>query len=147
MPTTLVKLWCSSLCECFHCSDGEALSHSQVLEWIFGSRIQSHWPCMTLCPISMFSRILATLRPAVPTNQAGGNSENSSTAREPSSSLRWVSMTLRMYFASLSPRFSMNSARIASSSAPIFSMSSAVRWSIGLVGFFCKTVMVISFGW
>ena len=136
MPTTLVKLWCSSLCECFHCSDGEALSHSQVVEWILGSRIQSHWPCMTLWPISMFSRILAIDRPAVPTNQAGGNSENSSTPREPSSSLRWVSMTLRMYAASLAPRFSMNSARIASSSRPISSTSSGDRWSIGLVGFF-----------
>src|SRR4051812_28892676 len=97
---------------------------------------------MTLWPISMFSRIWATNRPAVPTNQAGGNSENSSTAREPSSSLRWVSMTLRMYAASLSPRFSMNSARIASSSAPMFSMSPGERWSMGLVGFFCRTVMV-----
>ena len=43
-------------------------------------------------------------RPAVPTIQAGGNSENSSTAREPSSSLRWVSITLRMYAASSAPR-------------------------------------------
>ena len=48
------------------------LSHSQVVEWIFGSRIQSHWPCRMLWPISMFSRILATHRPAVPTTQAGG---------------------------------------------------------------------------
>ena len=76
------------------------MSHSQVVEWILGSRIQSHWPCMTLCPISMFSRILATDRPAVPASQAGGNSENSSTARLPSSSLRWTLMTLRMYAAS-----------------------------------------------
>ena len=36
------------------------MSHSQLLEWISGSFIQSHWPCMTLWPISMFSRILAT---------------------------------------------------------------------------------------
>ena len=96
MPITLVYVWCSSLWECFHCSAGVALSHSQVVEWIFGSRIQSHWPCMTLWPISMFSRILATDRPAVPTSQAGGNSENSSTARLPSSSLRWTLMTRRM---------------------------------------------------
>ena len=89
-------MWCSSLCECFHWSDGLALSHSHVVEWIFGSRIQSHWPCMTLWPISMFSMILATARPAVPTTQAGGNIDTSRTARLPSSSLRWVSMTLRM---------------------------------------------------
>ena len=104
MPTTLVKLWCSSLWETFHCSAGVAWSHSQVVEWIFGSRIQSHWPCRMLWPISMLSRILATDRPAVPTSQAGGKIENSSTARLPSSRLRWVLMTLRMYFASLSPR-------------------------------------------
>ena len=47
-----------------------ALSHSQVVEWIFGSRIQSHWPWRMLWPISMFSRILETDRPAVPTSQA-----------------------------------------------------------------------------
>ena len=35
------------------------MSHSHVEEWISGSFIQSHWPCMTLWPISMFSRILA----------------------------------------------------------------------------------------
>ncbi len=84
------------MCECFHCSDGEALSHSQVVEWILESRIQSHWPCMTLWPISMFSRIFATDRPAVPISQAGGNSENSSRARLESSSLRCTSITLRM---------------------------------------------------
>ena len=84
------------MCECFHMSEGEALSHSQVVEWILLSRIQSHWPCMTLWPISMFSTIFATESPAVPTSHAGGNSENSSTARLPSSSLRWTSMTLRM---------------------------------------------------
>ena len=60
--------------------------HSHAVEWIFGSRIQSHWPCMTLWPISMFSRILATERPAVPSHQAGRTPltltlENSSTAR------------------------------------------------------------------
>ena len=43
-----------------------AWSHSQVVEWIFGSRIQSHWPCRTLWPSSMFSRILATASASVP---------------------------------------------------------------------------------
>ena len=65
----------------------DALSHSQVVEWICGSRIQSHWPCSTLWPISMFSRILETESIAVPASHAGGNSENSSAARPPSSSL------------------------------------------------------------
>ena len=110
------------------------MSHSQVVEWIFGSRIQSHWPWRMLWPISMFSRILATLRPAVPTTQAGGNALKSSTARLPSSILRCTSITLRMYAASRSPRVSMTSWRMASSSTPICSMSSGVRWAIGLVG-------------
>jgi hypothetical protein len=51
---------------------------------------------MTLWPISMFSRILAADSPAVPMNQAGGNSENSSTARLPASRPRWVLITVRM---------------------------------------------------
>ena len=93
---TLVKLWWSSLCACFHCAAGVAESHSQVVEWIFGSRIQSHCPCRMLCPISMFSRILATDRPAVPTTQAGGNSEASRTTRLPSSIERCVLITRRM---------------------------------------------------
>ena len=77
-------------------SEGAALSHSQVVEWILGSRIQSHCPCMTLWPISMLSTILEIDSPTVPSNQAGGNSENSSTARLPSSSLRWASITERI---------------------------------------------------
>ena len=93
---TLVKLWCSSLCACFHWSAGVAESHSHVVEWIFGSRIQSHWPCRMLCPISMFSRILATLRPAVPTSHAGGKRLARRTTRLPSSIERWVLITLRM---------------------------------------------------
>ena len=31
------------------------MSHSQVLEWISGSFIQSHWPWVMLWPSSMFS--------------------------------------------------------------------------------------------
>ena len=61
-----MKLW-----ECFQASAVEAVSHSHVEEWIWGSFIQSHWPCMTLWPISMFSRILAAESPAVPATQAG----------------------------------------------------------------------------
>ena len=65
----------------FQPSAAETLSHSQVVEWISGSRIQSHWPCITLCPSSMFSSTLATARAVVPASQAGGNSETSSAAR------------------------------------------------------------------
>ena len=57
--------------ECFHADAGEAVSQSQVEEWMFGSFIQSHWPCITLWPISMFSRIFAVERPIVPRTQAG----------------------------------------------------------------------------
>src|SRR5215218_3796349 len=139
---TFVYVWCSSLCECFHCSAGLAMSHSHVVEWIFGSRIQSHCPCRMLCPISMFSRILATERPTVPTSQAGGNIETNRAARLPSSSLRCTSMTRRMYFASSSPRLSRTSWRMVSSSLPRSSMSSAVRWAIGFSFFFCRAVTV-----
>src|SRR3954452_17357871 len=141
---TFVYVWCSSLCECFHCSAGLAMSHSHVVEWIFGSRIQSHWPCKMLCPISMFSRILATDRPIVPTTQAGGNIETSRAARLPSSSLRWTSMTRRMYAASSSLRLSRTPWRMVSSSLPMISMSSAERWAIGFSDFFCSTVTVVS---
>jgi len=34
----LVNVWWTKLWECFHCSAGEPFSHSQVVEWIFGSR-------------------------------------------------------------------------------------------------------------
>ena len=40
----------SKLCDFFQPSDAHAWSHSHVVEWIFGSRIQSHWPCMMLWP-------------------------------------------------------------------------------------------------
>ena len=66
-----MKTWCCSLCERFQYSAGAAWSHSQVEEWMAGSRIQSHWPWRTLWPISMLSRILASARPVVPMTQAG----------------------------------------------------------------------------
>ena len=97
-------MWWIWLWLCFHCSAGEAMSQSQVVEWILGSRIQSHWPWRMLWPISMLSRILATDRPAVPTTQAGGKALKSSTARLPSSRLRWVLIIRRMYAASSAPR-------------------------------------------
>src|SRR5919107_1719904 len=61
-----VYVWWMKLWECFHASEVEAVSQSQVEEWIWGSFIQSHWPCRTLWPISMFSRIFASERVAVP---------------------------------------------------------------------------------
>ncbi len=69
--------------ECFHASLVEAVSQSHTCELITGSFIQSHCPCMTLWPISMFSRILASESTTVPASQAGGNSEGSSSARPP----------------------------------------------------------------
>jgi hypothetical protein len=66
------------LWECFHASAVEAESQSQVADEIWGSFIQSHWPCMTLWPISMFSRTLAIESSAVPASQAGRRREASS---------------------------------------------------------------------
>ena len=66
MPRTFVHVWWTRLWPCFHWSAGQTESHSHTVELISGSFIQSHWPCMTLWPISMFSRILARPRPAVP---------------------------------------------------------------------------------
>ena len=37
-----VYVWWMKLWLCFQCSDVPAMSHSQVLEWISGSFIQSH---------------------------------------------------------------------------------------------------------
>ena len=96
LPSTFVQVWWTKLWECFHWSAGEAVSHSHVVEWIFGSRIQSHCPCRTLWPISMFSRIFAAASAAVPAAQAGGSQEANSSARPPISSLRWSAMTPRM---------------------------------------------------
>ena len=96
MPSTFVYVWCSKLCDFFQPSAAHAWSHSQVVEWIFGSRIQSHWPCMMLWPSSMFSRILATDSAAVPAIHAGGNLAKSSRARAVASSPRCVLMILWM---------------------------------------------------
>ena len=79
-----------------HDALGEAWSHSHVVEWIFGSFIQSHWPWRTLWPISMLSRILATASEAMPAIHAGGNSEKISAPRPPTSRARCTAMTLWM---------------------------------------------------
>ena len=114
----LVNLWWVSLCARFHCPGGEAWSHSHVDEWIFGSRIQSHWPCSTLCPISMLSRILASERPAVPRTQPvrrlAATQQDGPAAQLEAAAARV--MTRRMYAASLAPRLSSTRCRSASSS-------------------------------
>src|SRR3954451_13383353 len=128
-PRTLVNWWWMKLWLCFHCSAGCAVSHSQVEEWISGSFIQSHWPCMTLCPISMFSKILATPSIAVPASQAGFHRLASRVTRAVAASPRWTLIIRLMYAASASPRDSSISVRIASSSRPSSSTSSGVRWA------------------
>ena len=85
-----MNVWCTKLCECFHCSAGQVVSHSQVPEWISGSFIQSNWPCMTLWPISMFSRILPAASIAVPASQAGGNMLANKVMRPATISRRWM---------------------------------------------------------
>ena len=82
--------------ECFHASAVEAESQSQVEEEIWGSFIQSHWPCMTLWPISMFSRILAIESSVVPASQAGRRREASSSTRPRTTSRRCISIMLTM---------------------------------------------------
>jgi hypothetical protein len=70
----------------------EAVSQSQVEEWMSGSFIQSHWPCMTLWPISMFSRILAIESVAVPATHAGLKREAKSSTRPITASRRCISI-------------------------------------------------------
>src|SRR3954465_1347083 len=125
----LVYLWCTKLWLCFHCSLGQAVSHSQALECTSGSFIQSHCPWMTLCPSSMFSMILASPSIVVPATQAGGNALAKRAARPPAASPRWSLMASLMYDASAVPRDSSMSRRIWSSSRPIASMSASVRWA------------------
>ncbi len=66
------------------------MSQSQVLEWISGSFIQSHCPCMTLWPISMFSRILATPSIAAPAKNAGLYLLANRVIRPAAASRRWM---------------------------------------------------------
>jgi hypothetical protein len=66
------------------------------LEWICGSFIQSHWPCRTLWPISMFSRIFAADSAAIPAACAGGNPAAHSTARPKTAMRRCMAIMLVM---------------------------------------------------
>jgi hypothetical protein len=72
------------------------MSHSHVEEWISGSFIQSHWPCMTLWPISMFSMILERPNVAVPAHQAERFDPAASISRPATSSARCAAMVRRM---------------------------------------------------
>nr|VTP01646.1 hypothetical protein BIN_B_04151 [Mycobacterium riyadhense] len=72
------------------------MSHSQVEEWISGSFIQSHWPCMTLWPISMFSMILATPRVTAPAHHAERFELAANSSRPLTSSARCAAMVRRM---------------------------------------------------
>ena len=78
-----MKLW-----EWRQASAVEAVSQSQARELITGSFIQSHWPCMTLWPISMFSRILAMPSVAAPSAHGTRQREAISSARPISASRR-----------------------------------------------------------
>ncbi len=89
-------MWWTKLWECFQASAVEAVSQSQVAEWMRGSFIQSHWPCMTLWPISMFSRIFAAERAVVPATQAPRLREARSRTRPSTASRRCISIMLSM---------------------------------------------------
>ena len=86
-----MKLW-----EWRQASAVDAVSQSQARELITGSFIQSHWPCRTLWPISMFSRIFARPSVEAPTIQGMRQREATSSARPSSASRRWSPMIERM---------------------------------------------------
>ena len=86
-----MKLW-----EWRHASAVEAVSQSQDRELMTGSFIQSHWPCMTLWPISMFSRIFDMPSVAAPSSHGTRQREAISSARPISASRRWKAIIERM---------------------------------------------------
>ena len=86
-----MKLW-----EWRQASAVEAVSQSQARELITGSFIQSHWPCITLWPISMFSRILAMPSVAAPSAHGMRQREATSSARPISARRRWKAIIERM---------------------------------------------------
>ena len=89
-------VWWMKLWECRHASAVDAVSQSQARELITGSFIQSHWPCRTLWPISMFSRILAMPSVAAPSDPGTRQRDAISSARPSSASLRWSAIIDRM---------------------------------------------------
>src|SRR4051794_5999779 len=80
----------------------------------------------------MFSRILASESPAVPTAHSGLKREPSSTTRLATSSCRCILIMLVMYRRSRSPSSSKTSSWIASNSRPSSSSCSSVRRDSGL---------------
>ena len=98
-----------------------AWSHSHDEEWISGSFIQSHWPCMTLWPISMFSMIFAKPSVTAPAHHAERLEPAASMTRPATSRPLWAAIVRRIYRTSRSPRESSMSRRIAS----------RVPWSLG----------------
>ena len=86
-----MKLW-----EWRHACAVEAVSQSHARELITGSFIQSHWPCMTLWPISMFSRILAIPSVLAPRTHGIRQREAISSTRPISASRRWNAIIERM---------------------------------------------------
>src|SRR6478735_1405943 len=127
LPTTFVQRWWRSLWVCCQERAGVTKSHSHVVEWMSGSRIQSHWPWRMLWPISMFSRILARLSRLVPATQAALLRLPSSAARPVISSPRWILIIRRMYAASEAPRLASTSSLMASSSRPSSATCSSLR--------------------
>src|SRR5215211_7880594 len=109
-----------------------------------GSFIQSHWPCRTLCPISMFSRILATEMVAVPRIHVGQNDAASSSMRPIRPSRRCSSMIERMYLASRSPRSSLTNSWSSSNSRPSSSSCSALSLYRGFSGSASLTMVPLS---
>src|SRR5512145_279694 len=87
---------------------------------------------MTLCPISMFSRILAIPSMRVPATHAGLYLLAKSVTRPAAARVRWMVIRRLMYAASAAPREASMSARIWSSSRPSASTSSSVRWVYSL---------------
>src|SRR3569833_1164751 len=101
---------------------------------MYGSFIQSHWPCSTLWPISMFSRIFAIARQPVPAVQATLEREPSSSARPATAIWRCSRMTPLMYRRSRSPRSARTWSWMASNSRASSASWSSLRWAYGCVG-------------
>src|SRR6478609_3625971 len=98
---------------------------------------------MTLCPISMFSRILAIPSIAAPATQAGFQRLANRVIRPAVASRRWMVIIRLMYAASASPRDSSMSARIASSSRPSSSTSSSLRWVYSLTSAIAMLLLLV----
>src|SRR3954447_10200556 len=99
---------------------------------MYGSFIQSHWPCITLWPISMFSRILAIESAVVPATHAGLRRDASSSTRPSTTSRRCISIIDLMERRARPPSSAKTSSWIASNSLPSCSICSSVSRASGL---------------